>query len=303
MNRASPSHRFGPGLLAGLAAYIAWGFMPLLFHALRDVPPFELVAWRVMFSLPLCLLFIALGKTWGDLAQTLRQPGLIARLVTSALLIATNWTLYVTAVVHGHVLATSLGYYINPLINVLIGTLFLRERLGWRQWAAVALAGAGIGLLLVGALDMLGTALSLAGSFALYGLVRKLTPVSAITGLTVETMVLFPVALGWLLIAAQAPEGLRISHGGTTAWLMAATGLTTTVPLILFAVAARNLPLSTLGFLQFTAPTIVFLVGVALGEALDPVQLACFVLIWIAVALFVWDLWRRTRYLNPPAAS
>jgi chloramphenicol-sensitive protein RarD len=150
---------------------------------------------------------------------------------------------------------------------------------------------------------MLGTALLLAGSFALYGLVRKLTPVPAITGLTVETMVLAPVALGWLLFAARAPGGLHIAHGGLTAVLLIATGLTTTVPLILFAVAARHLPLSTLGFLQFTAPTIVFLIGVALGEPLDRVQLACFVLIWIAVALFVWDLWRRTRYFSPPAAS
>lgn len=302
MNR-TPHHLARQGLLAGLAAYIAWGFMPLLFHALGKVPPFEVVAWRVVFSLPLCLLFVAQGPGWGDLTSTLRQPALVLRLVASALLIATNWTLYVAAVVHGHVLATSLGYYINPLINVLIGTLVLGERLGWRQWAAVALAGMGIALLLVGAAPMLGTALLLAVSFALYGLVRKLTPVSAITGLTIETMVLFPVAFAWLLIAAQAPGGLGITHGGLTAALLVATGLATTVPLILFAVAARNLPLSTLGFLQFTAPTLVFLIGVALGEALAPVQLACFVLIWIAVALFVWDIWRRTRYLNPPTAS
>jgi chloramphenicol-sensitive protein RarD len=294
----SRHHPSGQGLVAGLAAYVCWGFMPLLFHALARVPPFEVVAWRVVFSLPLCLVFTALGKGWGDLAATLRQPGLVLRLLASALLIASNWTIYVTAVVYGHVLATSLGYYINPLINVLIGTVFLHERLGWRQWAAVALAGLGIALLMAGAVEMLGTALLLAGSFALYGLVRKLTPVSAITGLTVETMVLYPVAVVWLVLASQAPEGLRMSEGGLTMVLLIGTGLTTTVPLILFAVAARNLPLSSLGFLQFTAPTIVFLIGVALGEALDRVQLACFLLIWIAVALFVWDLWRRTRYLS-----
>jgi chloramphenicol-sensitive protein RarD len=303
MNSTRPPHLSGNGLLAGLAAYVAWGFMPLLFHALDAVPPFEVVAWRVVFSLPLCLLFTGLGKGWGDLARTLRQPRLVLRLVASALLIATNWTIYVTAVVHGHVLATSLGYYINPLINVLIGTLFLHERLGWRQWAAVALAGLGIALLMIGAVQMLGTALLLAVSFALYGLVRKLTPVPAITGLTVETLVLYPVAAVWVVLVMRAPHGSSIALGGWTAVLLVGTGLTTTVPLILFAVAARSLPLSSLGFLQFTAPTIVFLVGVALGEALSAAQLACFVLIWIAVALFVWDLWRRTRYLNRPAAS
>jgi len=296
-------HPSGQGLAAGLAAYVCWGFMPLLFHALARVPPFEVVAWRVVFSLPLCLVFTALGKGWGDLAAALRRPGLVLRLLASALLIASNWTIYVTAVVYGHVLATSLGYYINPLINVLIGTVFLHERLGWRQWSAVALAGLGIALLMAGAVEMLGTALLLAGSFALYGLVRKLTPVPAITGLTVETMVLYPVAVVWLVLASQAPQGLRMSEGGWTMVLLIGTGLATTVPLILFAVAARNLPLSSLGFLQFTAPTIVFLIGVALGEALDRMQMACFVLIWIAVALFVWDLWRRTRYLSSPAAS
>jgi len=291
------------GLIAALTAYTIWGFIPLLFHALAKVPPFEMVAWRVVFSLPLCLVFTALGKSWRDLAGSLRQPWVVLRLTASALLVASNWTIYVTAVVQGHVLATSLGYYINPLINVLLGTLFLRERLGWRQWAAVAIAGIGIALLVGGALDMLGTAMLLASTFAFYALVRKLTPVSAIAGLTIETMVLYPLAVGWLLFAAQAPGGLGMARGGVTALLLVATGLTTTVPLILFAVAARNLPLSTLGFLQYSAPTIVFAIGLALGEALAPVEVACFVLIWVAVALFVWDIWRRTRYLNPPVAN
>jgi chloramphenicol-sensitive protein RarD len=291
------------GLVAGLAAYVLWGFLPILFHMLRQVPPLELVAWRVVFTLPVCLVFLTVSKGWGDLAQTLRQPGLVLRLMVSAVLIGTNWTLYVTAVVNGHVLATSLGYYINPLINVLIGTLFLGERLGWRQWSAVAIAGAGIALLMAGAIQMLGTALALAGSFALYGLMRKLTPVKAITGLTIETMVLYPAAVVWALITTQAPHGSSLGQGGLTAALLVGSGLATAVPLILFAVAARHLALSTLGFLQYAAPTIVFLIGVALGEALDRLQLACFVLIWIAVALFVWDIWRKTRALNRPAAS
>jgi len=251
-----------------------------------------------------CLVFLTVSKGWGDLAQTLRQPGLVLRLMVSAVLIGTNWTLYVTAVVNGHVLATSLGYYINPLINVLIGTLFLGERLGWRQWSAVAIAGAGIALLLAGAMQMLGTAIELAASFALYGLIRKTTPVTAITGLTIETLVLFPAAVVWAWITAHGPHGSSMAHGGLTAALLVGSGLTTAIPLMLFAVAARNLALSTLGFLQFAAPTLVFLVGVfILGEPLDTLRLACFVLIWIAVALFIWDIWQRTRYLNRQAAS
>lgn len=303
MVTARLSHRFGPGLLAGLAAYVFWGFMPLLFHALNRVPPLELVGWRIVFSLPLCLVFTAVGNGWGDLWAALRQPALVLRLIASALLVATNWTLYVSAVVHGHVLATSLAYYINPLINVLIGTVFLHERLGWRQWAAVAVAGLGIALLMTGALAMVGTALMMATSFALYGLVRKLTPVPAITGLTIETLVLYPAAAIGMLMLAHTPAGTSMANGGWTPLLLAGSGLATTVPLILFAVAARNLPLSTLGFLQFSAPTIVFLIGVTLGERLDLLQWACFVLIWIAVVLFASDTWRRTRYLNRPAAS
>ncbi len=300
----APALPRGPGLPAGLAAYALWGFLPLLFHALRAVPPLELIAWRVVFTLPVCVVFLTVLRGWGDLYATLRRPRVAGYLVLSAILLSTNWTIYVSAVVSGHVLATSLGYYINPLINVLIGTVFLGERLGWRQWCAVGIAALGILLLLGGAIGMLGTALALAVTFALYGLVRKLTPVTAITGMTIETMVLYPAAVGWAWITAHGPHGSAMALGGATPLLIMASGLLTAIPLILFAVAARNLTLSTLGFLQFTAPTLVFLVGVfALGEPLDRLRLACFVLIWAAVALFVWDTWRRTRGLFSGAAG
>ncbi len=299
----NPMHHTRRGLVSGLSAYVIWGFMPILFHLLHSVPPLEVVAWRVVFTLPVCLLFVTISSGWGDLIQTLRQPRLVLRLVVSALLVGTNWTLYVAAVVHGHVLATSLGYYINPLVNVALGTVFLGERLGRRQWAAVGIAAAGIMLLLGGALGMLGTALALAGSFSLYALMRKLTPVKAITGLTIETMVLYPLAAVWAYVATQAPEGSSMGVGGLTPVLLVASGLITAVPLILFAVAARNLTLSTLGFLQFAAPTIVFLIGLVLGETLDRLRLACFVLIWIAVGLFVWDIWQRTRAVTPAISS
>jgi len=283
------------GLIAGLSAYLIWGFMPILFHLLNRVDPFEVVAWRVVFTLPICLMFVAISRGWGDLLATLRQPRLVLRLLVSAALVGTNWTLYIAAVVHGHVLATSLGYYINPLVNVALGTVFLHERLTWRQWSAVAIAAAGIALLLGGAIGMLGIALSLAISFALYALVRKLTPVGAITGLTVETMALYPLAAVWAWLSTQGAHGSAMGGGGLVPLLLMASGVITAVPLILFGVAARNLPLSTLGFLQFIAPTIVLLIGLVLGERLDPLRLGCFALIWTALALFVWDMRARSR--------
>ena len=280
------------GLIAGVAAYLVWGFLPLLFHALRDVPPLELVAWRVVFTLPVCAVFVVASRGGPDLWMTLRRPALLGRLTFSAMLIAINWSVYVMAVVRGHVLATSLGYYINPLLNVLTGTLFLGERLRWRQWAAVAVAAVGIALLIAGALDMIGIALLLATSFGVYGLVRKLTPVRAITGMMIETMALFPFAAIWLSIVRHGPALSALAHPMPTPLLVASTGLATAVPLILFAVAARNMRLSALGFLQFALPTMVFLVGVfVLGEPLDPMRLRCFVFIWGAVGLFIWDAW------------
>jgi chloramphenicol-sensitive protein RarD len=247
---------------------------------------------------------VVVAQGQADLRATLRQRRVLLQLAGSAALIGANWMIYVTAVVNGHVLATSLGYYINPLINVVIGTLFLGERLRWRQWGAVAIAAVGIALLLAGAITMLGTALALAGTFAMYGLSRKMIPVSAITGMTIETLALYPFAVGWAVFTARMPAGSAIAHGGWVPLLLVISGVATAIPLILFAMAARRLTLSTLGFLQFTAPTLVFLMGVfALGERLDPLRLACFVLIWIAVALFAWDSWQHTRYLNRPAAS
>ena len=202
------------GLPAGIGAYVIWGFMPLLFHALRGVHPLELIAWRVVFTLPVCMIVLTLARGWGDLAATLKNRRVVLQLMLSAVLLSSNWLLYVTAVVTGHVLATSLGYYINPLINVLIGTVFLGERLGWRQWCAVGIAALGILLLLGGAIGMLGTALALAVTFALYGLVRKLTPVTAITGMTIETMVLYPAAVGWAWITAHGAHGSAMALGG-----------------------------------------------------------------------------------------
>jgi len=297
---ATHAHDTRNGLIAAVTTYLLWGFLPVLFHLLRAVPAFDVVAWRVVFSFPVCLAFIALTAQHGEIIAALRQPRVMLRLALSAGLIGFNWLTYVSAVENGHVLAASLGYYINPLVTVGLGTLILGERLSRRQWVAVAIAAMGIALLSNGAWAMLGTALALALSFALYGLVRKTTPVGSITALGIETLLLTPAAIGWVAVGHITGE---VTGGGLNMVLLAASGLATAVPLILFGVAARHLPLSTLGFLQFIAPTLVFLVGIVLGEHLDPQRLGCFVLIWIALGLFACDGWQTARANRSATAS
>lgn len=282
------------GLPLAIAAYVTWGFLPLYLALLRSVPPFELVAWRIIFTLPLCLAIIAFRGQFAELATALRIRRVPVLLLSSSLLIGGNWVVYVAAVNGGHVFAASLGYYINPLVNVLLGTVFLGERLSRLQWVAVAVAGAGVALLLAGATETLGISLALAFSFGLYGLIRKLTPIGSVPGLTVESAILLVPAVGCAAWYASLPAGPSFGADAATSLLLVGAGVVTAVPLLMFAVAARRMDYSTLGFVQFLAPTIIFILGVAvLEEPLQPVQLACFVLIWTAIALFSFDLLRR----------
>ncbi|MET0251826.1 MAG: EamA family transporter RarD [Novosphingobium sp.] len=282
------------GLPLAVAAYTIWGFLPLFFALLRQVPPFELVAWRVIFTVPLCVLFIGLRRQAGEILAVLRDWRVLRLLLVSALLIGSNWVIYVAAVNGGHVFAASLGYYINPLLNVLLGTAFLSERLSRLQWLAVTVAFAGVAVLLAGATDTLGISLALAITFGLYGLVRKLAPVGSVPGLTIESAVLLLPAAGCALWFAQQPAGSSFGSSPGASLILGASGAVTAVPLLLFAVAARRMDYSTLGFVQFLAPTIAFILGlVVFHEPLRPVQLASFVVIWIAIGLFSFDLLRR----------
>ncbi|MGV3513041.1 MAG: EamA family transporter RarD [Novosphingobium sp.] len=293
MNESSTLRR---GLAAALAAYVMWGLLPLYFRALHAVPPMELVGWRVLFTVPVCFVIISFRKQWPDVRAALSSGHVLGLLVLSALLIGSNWLIFVIAINSGHVLATSLGYYINPLINVVLGTVFLGERLSRVQWTAVALAGAGIALLLGGAVDTLAVALSLAFTFAFYGFVRKMAPVGAVPGLTIETLLLVLPALVIVWLGAISPAGSALLMGGQETPLLIASGVATAIPLLLFAVAARSLPLSTLGFVQFLSPTLSFILGLTVfGETLDSTRLACFTLIWSAIGLYSWDMLRRTR--------
>nr|WP_230207065.1 EamA family transporter RarD [Novosphingobium sp. Gsoil 351] len=291
------------GLPLALGAYTIWGFLPLYIALLRHVPAFELVAWRVVFTLPLCLAIAAVRRQLGEIARGLADWRVLRLMLTSAGLIGINWVIYIAAINGGHIYASSLGYYINPLVNVLLGTVFLGERLSRLQWGAVALAALGVGALLLGASDTLGISLALALSFALYGLVRKVAPVGALPGLTIETILLLPLAAATTLWFAHGEGVSSFGHDPRISLLLAGAGVLTATPLLLFALAARRMDLSTLGFVQFLSPTIVFVLGLTVfGEALRPAQLASFVFIWAALALFSWDLWRRhAGSAKPPA--
>lgn len=284
------------GLSLALGAYIIWGLLPLYLQFLRHVPPFEFVGWRIIFTLPVCLIGITIARQWSAVRAALSSARTLLIMLASALLIGINWLVYVYAVQTGHVLAASLGYYINPLINVLLGTVFLKERLTRPQWLAVALAAIGVTLLLFGALDMLWISLSLALSFGTYGMVRKIAPVESLPGLTMETAILALPALGLIAYHAQLPAGSAFGISGPTDALIAFSGVVTAVPLVMFAAAARRMDYSTLGFIQFLTPTVVFLEGLFIfNEPLRPVQLGSFVLIWAAIGLFVADLLARRR--------
>ncbi|WP_353218350.1 EamA family transporter RarD [Sandarakinorhabdus sp.] len=275
------------GFFAGMGAYLIWGVLPFYLRLLKGVPAADVLAHRIIWSVVVVVGLIAWLKGWDKVAAALRQPRLLLLLLASALCITVNWLAYTWAVLAGHVIDTSLGYFINPLVSVLFGVVLLGERLQRLQWAAVALAALGVAVLAIerGALPLV--SLSLALSFGLYGLIRKQAAVDAATGLFIETLMLAPVALLWI---AGTPQGFS---GWPTPTLvtLALGGVATAVPLMLFGIAARRLPLSTLGLMQYVAPTMVLLEAVLIfGEVLDPARLAAFCCIWAGLAVYTWSL-------------
>jgi chloramphenicol-sensitive protein RarD len=277
--------------------------MPLYLLLVQSVPPLEFVAWRLVFTLPLCLVFVAVTRSWNELVAVLRNRRAMVTLLGSASMVAINWWLYVWAIHNGHVYAASLGYYILPLMMMLLGLVVLGERLTRRQWWAVALAGLGVGILAIGALTTMWLSVSMAVTFGLYGLVRKTVAAGALAGITVESLILYPVALGIVGWYWTTPAGPALLQDWSTALAVAWSGPMTAIPLMMFAVAARRMPYTVIGFLQFSSPTIVFLLGLTVfDEELRPAQLACYVLIWAAAALFTWELLRgRTAEAPVPA--
>lgn len=290
-----PNSEASRGFWLGVAAYGLWGVLPIYFKAIDQVGAIDIVAHRVVWSVPFLFLLLFTFGGSSEIRRVLREPRTIGFLAVTAMLIGTNWLLYVYAVVSGHILAGSLGYYLNPLVNVVMGRLILKERLSGLQWAAVAIAALGVSGLAFQAAGQLWISLTLAVTFATYGLMRKIAPVEATSGLTVETTLILTLALAWLGWGIVQGRLVFGSTGLETSLLLLA-GIATTVPLILFTAAARRLRYSTLGMLQFIAPTLQFLIAVAVyGEAFTKWHAVAFGSIWLALALYLLAIARSSR--------
>ncbi|MEC4723261.1 EamA family transporter RarD [Noviherbaspirillum sp. CPCC 100848] len=286
------------GMLYAASAYALWGVFPLYFKALQEVPPLEILLHRMVWSLVFVVLVLSWKKQWAWLGEVLRKPRVVLGFTASAVLLGGNWFIYIWAVNNGNVVEASLGYFINPLFNVLLGSLLLHERLRPVQWCAVALAACGVAWLTWQAGSLPWIALMLAATFGLYGLLRKTASLGALEGLALETLVLFPVAFGYLVFLSVQGHSSFAGASTTTQLLLAAAGPITAVPLLLFASGARRIPLSLLGLLQYIGPTIQLLLGVWLyHEPFGGARLAGFALIWGALAVYslegLWQAWSR----------
>lgn len=276
-------------MLTAVAAYGAWGLLPIFFRLLHHVNPVEIVGQRILWSLLLIMALLLARRSLPGLSTILRDRRLMLPLAGSALMIGMNWLIYVWAVNAGHVIATSLGYFLSPLVNVGLGVLLLHEKLRRGQMAAIGIAAVGVAIMAASALTTLWISVTLALIFAFYGLIRKLTPVAPMMGLGVETLLLTPPAIGYLFWLS-VHGGVSFGQDMTTTILLIIAGAVTTVPLLLFATAAQRLSMTTLGLLQYLAPTLQLLCGTLLfGEKLTAGQMASFALIWLSLILFATD--------------
>lgn len=284
------------GIGYGVAAYLWWGLVPAYFKLVGDVPALEILAHRVIWSVAVLAVMVAVIGGWRTITNVFATPAILAKLSASTALIATNWYLFIWAVTHGRLLDASLGYFINPLVNVVLGYLVLRERLVRLEWVSVALAAVAVLWLTATAGVVPWISLLLAISFALYGLTRKLAAVPSVEALTVETTLLLPVAIGYLVFLAQRGS-LAFTNGSPTRdLLLVAAGPITAIPLLAFAAAVQRLRLATVGLLQYISPSIQFILAVAaFREPFGSERMFAFVLIWIAVALYSFANFRRRQ--------
>jgi len=285
-----------PGLLYAALAFGTWGLYPLYLVQIAGVPPLEVVLHRSAWSLVFLAVVLTALKRWAWLRPMLRQPRQLALFATSALLLSANWLVYVYAVMKGQVLDASLGYFINPLVSVLLGVLVLHERLRPLQWLAVGLAALGVAWLTINTGRLPWVALMLAFSFGLYGLMRKTGRLGALEGLALETLLLAPLVLPALLLLTLQPGGaMARGDWALNGWLLL-SGPLTALPLIFFGAAARRLPLATLGLVQYLSPSLQFVLGVwVFQEALQPARLAGFAVIWTGLAIYSADALKRNR--------
>ncbi len=275
------------GLVSGVSAYLVWGFFPIYFKALGDVPPLQVVSHRIVWSALFLAILITVRRGWGEVAAALTARGTVLLLATTALLIATNWLVFIIAVGHAEVLQSSLGYFMTPFVSVVLGVALLKERLRRLQVIALVLALAGVALITAQQSGLPWPALTLATTFGTYGLLRKVAGVEALAGLAIETFILAPAA-GAYLVYVELHGVASFGHAvvGIDTLLICA-GVVTSLPLLLFAAAARRLRLATIGFLQYLTPTLHFLIAVALyHEPFTAANLASFTLIWLGLLLY-----------------
>ncbi|MEP1187303.1 MAG: EamA family transporter RarD [Roseibium sp.] len=294
---------FRQGILFGLTAYGMWGFFPAYYKLTDTVPADLVVSHRILWSVLFVGLFLWARGRWPEVREVFRQPKVLMSLMASASFISVNWLVFVWAIGNNQVLDVSLGYFINPLVSILVGLVVLHERLSIGQGGAVALAVLAVVLQAVLAGGLPWVSLVLAFSFAGYGYVRKTTPVKPTPGLFVETLLLFPFAAGYILLGLGRGVDALVLNDLPVLAALAGTGIVTALPLICFSAAARRLPLFMTGLMQYIAPSIHFLMAVYIwGEPLDRTRLLTFAIIWVALAIFTYDSWRRYRVKSRLAA-
>ena len=286
--------RVRDGLVCALIAYTLWGFLPIYFKVVANVPAGEVLVHRILWAVPFGLPIVLARRQWPEVVAALRDPRKLGWLALSATFIALNWVAYIWAVQNGRIFEASLGYYINPLMYVLVGVLFFGERLHRMQSAAVVLATAGVAVLTFSGGQLPLLSLTLATSFTIYGVIRQRIAIGGMPGLFVETLLLLPAAAGYLVWLESRDAAVFETADLALMGTLMLAGPLTVIPLLCFALATRRLRLSTIGVMQFISPTIQFAVGMAYGERLTTAHVICFVLIWTAVAAFSFDAWRQS---------
>lgn len=295
---AEKSLQTGHGILYGIAAYGLWGLLPLYFLLLKPAGPVEIVANRVLWSLLFCAILLTVTRAWHPLLQVFRNPRVLGVLAVAAVLIAANWLTYTYGVTSGRAIESSLGYFINPLVSVLLGVFVLKEKLRPLQWVAASVGFVAVVELTIAYGQLPWIALVLAFSFGLYGFVKKRVgpSVSAISSLSVETVVLAPFAAVVMLVLTFTGTATLGTEGGGHFWWMAASGVITAVPLLFFGASARRLPMTTIGLLQYVAPVLQFLIAVLfLGEHMGPERWIGFGIVWLALLLLTLDMLLSVR--------
>ncbi|MBE0366348.1 MULTISPECIES: EamA family transporter RarD [Pseudoalteromonas] len=284
------------GYIYAVLAFLMWGLAPIYFKQLDHIDALEILTHRIVWSVLFLLAIIALMKQWHKVAPVIKQPKLVLLLCLSSTLLGFNWGLFIWAVNNGHMLDASLGYYINPLLNVLLGVVFLAERLRKWQKVAVGLAVAGVSLQVISFGSFPVIAFSLASSFAIYGLLRKKMPVESLPGLLLEALILLPAAIIYWWVSEPSTTTNMAQNSDLINLLLISAGIVTTLPLLCFIAAAKRLAYSTLGLFQYIGPSLMFVLAVALyGESFSTERIVTFACIWSALALFSWDTYRSSK--------